>query len=316
MTPNSSQQRFIYKTDGVCPPEIHFQIHDGILDDIRFVGGGCPGNARLVERLITGRPLDEVLEIVQGIACRNGTSCPDQLALAIQSALAGHLTQTDSFRMFTDASSRYRVALIGDVAGNPSALRKIHDHILKVGVDAIYCIGNITGHSHENRQTIQLIRELEIPSALGETDWAYVQGNISGQLPTLSHQARDWLLQFPQMLNFRLGEYTAIAFYGEYLQQLPGFSDYEPYALEMNMVCGLTDFMRDETVFPALTAMIPQFQADIVIFSQIKKWGHWQVGGKDFISLGPAHEHNLLAWGLLEMNANVLRFQTMPLEPS
>jgi len=50
-----------------------------------------------------------------------------------------------------------------------------------------------------------------------------------------------------------------------------------------------------------------------VIFSQTKKWGHWQVGGKDFISLGPADEHNLMAWGLLEMKANVLRFQTMPL---
>ncbi|MFZ3045849.1 MAG: TSCPD domain-containing protein [Desulfatirhabdiaceae bacterium] len=316
MTPNSSQQRFIYKTDGVCPPEIHFQIHDGILDHIRFVGGGCPGNARLVERLITGRPIEEILEIVRGISCRNGTSCPDQLALAIQSALAGHLTPADSFRLFTDASPRYRVAFVGDLGGNPSALRKIHEHILKVGVDAVYCIGNITGHSHENRQTIQLVRELKIQPLLGETDWAYVQGNISGQLPTLSHQAMDWLLQFPQMLNFRLGEFMAIAFYGDYLQHLPGFSDYEPYALEMNMVCGLTDFMRDETVFPALSAMTPQFQADIVLFGQTGQWGHWCVGGKNIISLGPAAEHNNIAWGLLTVDVDALRFRKMPIDPS
>ena len=39
--------------------------------------------------------------------------------------------------------------------------------------------------------------------------------------------------------------------------------------------------MQDETVFPALEAMIPQFQADIILFSQMKIWGSWHVGGKD-----------------------------------
>ncbi|MGD9974349.1 MAG: TSCPD domain-containing protein [Desulfatirhabdiaceae bacterium] len=305
-------QRYIYKTEGVCPPEIHFQIHDGHLNNIRFVGGGCPGNARLVERLIDGRPLDEVLEIVRDIECRNGTSCPDQLAAAIRSVLEGLLSPTDSFRVCADASPKFRVGLIGDLSGNPSVLKTIYGHIQDTGVDAIYCAGNLTGDSPENRQTIQLVREFRIQAALGETDWEYALGNTGNRLPVISPKTRDWLLQFPQMQKFRLGEYTAIAFYGEYLQQLPGFSDYEPFALEMNMVCGLADFMRDETVFPALTAMIPQFQADIVIFGQVKKFGHWQVGGKDFISLGSAVEHDIPAWGLLEMDAGVIRFRSMP----
>jgi hypothetical protein len=91
-----------------------------------------------------------------------------------------------------------------------------------------------------------------------------------------------------------------VAFFGEYIQSFADYSDFEPYALEMNMVCGLTDFMRDETVLPALEAMIPQFQADVIIFGQMNTWGAWHVGGKDFISVGEARGESGLTWGLLE----------------
>jgi hypothetical protein len=99
-----------------------------------------------------------------------------------------------------------------------------------------------------------------------------------------------------------------MAFYGDYLQTFPDFSDFEPFALEMNMVCGLTNFMQDETVFPALKAMIPQFQADIVIFGQQHQWGHWTIAGKDFISVGPAWENNRLSWAILEVHDATIDF--------
>jgi hypothetical protein len=79
----------------------------------------------------------------------------------------------------------------------------------------------------------------------------------------------------------------------------------------MNMVGGLTNFMQDETVFPALEAMIPQFLADIILFGQTKKWGHWCVGGKDFISVGPALDSNRLSWGLMEINEKKIAFKVM-----
>jgi hypothetical protein len=77
----------------------------------------------------------------------------------------------------------------------------------------------------------------------------------------------------------------------------------------MNMVCGLTNFMQDETVMPALEAMIPQFQADIVLFGQLKRWGHWHVAAKDFISVGPAREKKRLTWGLMEINRETIDFK-------
>lgn len=48
---NGKTVRYAYSTQGICPPEIHFQVQDGILHEVRFVGRGCPGNAQLVTRL-------------------------------------------------------------------------------------------------------------------------------------------------------------------------------------------------------------------------------------------------------------------------
>ena len=140
----------------------------------------------------------------------------------------------------------------------------------------------------------KLIRKFNILAIQGEKDW-----RLTGLIN--ERNIRDWLIQQPQVLTFQLGEKIGIAFYGDYISRLPGFSDYEPFALEMNMVCGLTDFMQDDTVFPALEAMIPQFKADIILFSQNNHWGHWQVGDKDFISIGSVAESKSLSWGLLEI---------------
>lgn len=71
-----------YKTHGTCSSHIHFQVEDGVVTDCRFERG-CHGNTQGVARLVVGRPVDEVIELLKGIECQNGTSCPDQLARAL-----------------------------------------------------------------------------------------------------------------------------------------------------------------------------------------------------------------------------------------
>ena len=115
----------------------------------------------------------------------------------------------------------------------------------------------------------------------------------------------------PQVLSFRLNRRKGVAFFGDFIQSFPDYSDFEPFALEMNMVCGLTEFMQDETVFPALAAMTPQFQADIVVFSQAQTWGAWYVGGKDFISIGSSGNDSGSTWGLLSENNGRADLQIM-----
>ncbi len=72
-----------YKTSGTCSREIQYDVVDGIVTQCRFIGG-CPGNTQGVARLVVGRPVSEVVSLLKGVQCRNGTSCPDQLARALE----------------------------------------------------------------------------------------------------------------------------------------------------------------------------------------------------------------------------------------
>ncbi|MEG0767380.1 MAG: TIGR03905 family TSCPD domain-containing protein, partial [Clostridia bacterium] len=73
---------FSYQTRGTCSRRIDLDIQGDIIASCRFQGG-CAGNTQGVSRLVQGRRIDEVLPLLQGIQCRNGTSCPDQLAHAL-----------------------------------------------------------------------------------------------------------------------------------------------------------------------------------------------------------------------------------------
>ncbi|MDR1093675.1 MAG: TIGR03905 family TSCPD domain-containing protein [Clostridiales bacterium] len=72
-----------YRTSGTCSKQIIFKVHDNKLADCRFVGG-CSGNLQAVSRLCIGRDIDELIAGFKDIKCRNGTSCPAQLALALR----------------------------------------------------------------------------------------------------------------------------------------------------------------------------------------------------------------------------------------
>lgn len=72
-----------YKTTGVCSRTIDFDVKNNIVTAVKF-NGGCPGNTQAVSRLAVGKSVDEVISLLEGINCRNGTSCPDQFAQALK----------------------------------------------------------------------------------------------------------------------------------------------------------------------------------------------------------------------------------------
>lgn len=78
-----------YKTNGVCSRSIDFEVENGIIKQVKF-NGGCLGNTQGVAKLATGRTVDEVINLLEGVQCRNGTSCPDQLAKALKAYKASH----------------------------------------------------------------------------------------------------------------------------------------------------------------------------------------------------------------------------------
>lgn len=78
--------KFEYKTSGTCSSKILFDIDDGIVHDLEYIGG-CNGNLQGLSRLVEGMLVDEVISRVQGIHCgAKPTSCPDQLAQALLQA--------------------------------------------------------------------------------------------------------------------------------------------------------------------------------------------------------------------------------------
>ncbi len=81
---------FTYKTDGTCSRAISFEVDkEGRLHGVVF-RGGCTGNTQGVARLCEGRPIEEVEQLLKGVQCRNGTSCPDQLSRAIAEYRKSH----------------------------------------------------------------------------------------------------------------------------------------------------------------------------------------------------------------------------------
>ena len=74
---------FVYKTKGTCSTQIRLEIDGDIITHVEFVDG-YRGNTQGVARLAEGRKIDEVIALCEGIQCRGGTSCPDQLAKALK----------------------------------------------------------------------------------------------------------------------------------------------------------------------------------------------------------------------------------------
>ena len=74
---------FVYKTRGVCSSAIELEINDGVITHCQIIGG-CRGNTQGVAKLAVGRKAEDVVNELEGIECRGGTSCPDQLAKAIR----------------------------------------------------------------------------------------------------------------------------------------------------------------------------------------------------------------------------------------
>lgn len=69
---------------GVCSMKMIFDIEDNIVKNLEIIGG-CPGNTVGVSKLVKGKSIDEIIQMLKGIPCGGrGTSCPDQIATALE----------------------------------------------------------------------------------------------------------------------------------------------------------------------------------------------------------------------------------------
>lgn len=78
--------KFSYTPRNVCSAKIDFEIEDGIVKNVQFTRG-CSGNTQGISKLAEGMRVEDVIERLKGLNCNGrGTSCPDQLARALEEA--------------------------------------------------------------------------------------------------------------------------------------------------------------------------------------------------------------------------------------
>lgn len=80
--------KFSYTPHGVCSAQIDFEIDGDVVKNIRFTRG-CNGNTQGIASLVEGMKVTDVISRLKGVNCNGrGTSCPDQLAKALELALS------------------------------------------------------------------------------------------------------------------------------------------------------------------------------------------------------------------------------------
>lgn len=79
---------YTYDTKGTCSRQIIIDIENGIVNNVKFVGG-CSGNTQGIASLVKGMKVEDVIKKCKGIDCAGrGTSCPDQLAKAMEEIMS------------------------------------------------------------------------------------------------------------------------------------------------------------------------------------------------------------------------------------
>lgn len=77
----------VFKTTGVCSRSIEFDYEDGMVYNLKFTGG-CAGNLTAIAKLVEGKPMSELITILEGNTCGpRPTSCADQLTIAFKEVL-------------------------------------------------------------------------------------------------------------------------------------------------------------------------------------------------------------------------------------
>lgn len=76
--------KYTYTPKGVCSRQINLEVEDGIVTNLEVIGG-CNGNLQGISKLVQGMKIEEVIKRLKGIDCNSkGTSCPDQIARALE----------------------------------------------------------------------------------------------------------------------------------------------------------------------------------------------------------------------------------------
>ena len=131
-----------------------------------------------------------------------------------------------------------RIAVMGDIHANLPALRAVLDDIVRIGADALYCVGDVVGRGPHPNEVVEELRRLEIPTVQGNWDeaigmdreqtgtaWGAEEAETAGNeslrwsAETLTEENRAWLRQLPASLRVAIAGRSALFFHGSPLKE-------------------------------------------------------------------------------------------------
>lgn len=118
-----------------------------------------------------------------------------------------------------------RIAFVSDIHSNHEALKAVLREIKKMKVDKIFSIGDVIGYGGSPNECIELINEKNIPSVLGNHEWAVLQQSTTWFNPvaaeaifwTINHLDKkhlDWLKKLPERSAVRISNYKILLVHG------------------------------------------------------------------------------------------------------
>jgi uncharacterized protein (TIGR03905 family) len=298
-----------FKPTGVCPKEIHLEIEDGILKELSFLGGGCPGNSYLVPKLIQGRRVSELIPLLKGIPCREGTSCPDQVAKALELDQTEGLP-TAEMKVLTIEERWERIGVFSGIHGDLQILEKVLEHLSNKKLNRLICLGGLVGKKFSREEIVFLLVNA---NAIILQDPFDLRINRHKEV---SIPEREFLSHLPALLEFRLGNLRGIAFHGEAMEEIPGYSEYGKYGADINAIVYLSNYLRDEYVSPAFETLAKQFWANLYVFNHTEEPSYKILPNRHFVNVGTLRptDGNKGSYAILEMKGDQLEVEFREIE--
>jgi putative phosphoesterase len=178
-----------------------------------------------------------------------------------------------------------RVAVITDIHGNLPALEASLEAIDTIGVDSLYCGGDLVGYGPHPNEVCRLIEERAIPTIYGNYDYAigrdledcgcaYVtqhdrelgQQSVAWTLAHTDRRSKDFMRGLPFDLRFELGELWVRLVHGSPRK--------------------VNEYLFEDKPARTFERIAAGADCDVLVFGHTHKpWSH-EYGGVQFVNCG------------------------------
>ncbi len=290
-----------FKPTGICPKEIHLDIEGGILKELDFLGGGCRGNSYLICKILQGKRIEELIPLLKGIPCREGTSCPDQVAKALELDQKEGLP-TAEMNILTIEERWERIGVFSGINGDLQNLKKVLEQLSSKKFDRLICLGGLMREEFFHEEIVFQLVKAKVILLQDPSDFRIRHHK------EVSKTGKEFLSQLPALLEFRLGKLRGIAFHGGAMEEIPGYSEYGKYGADINAIIYLSNYLRDDYVWPAFETLAKQFWANLYVFNHTGEPSYKILPNRHFVNVGKINpvEGNKGSYAIIEAKEDQL----------